>query len=280
MNRGLVLEFTKMHGAGNDFIVIDNRFFFFSSHELSEIARKFCPRHFGIGADGLLALELPRLADAHYHMAYVNADGSPGEMCGNGARCLARFAYESGIEERPLRFSTTAGSYEAFVDPTDQSRVRVVLPAPSIVEPNFATVQIGSDALALTFVDVGVPHAVWFGTRIDRLPVHEWGAYVRNHPDFEPTRGANVDFVEVTAGDGHPELSVRCYERGVEGETLACGTGAVSSFAAAGALGLVDTTEAKIRMRGGTLLVGYTSDKKGIYLEGPAETVYRGSVVL
>ncbi len=82
------------------------------------------------------------------------------------------------------------------------------------------------------------------------------------------------------AGDGHPELSVRCYERGVEGETLACGTGAVSSFAAAGALGLVDATAAKIRMRGGTLLVGYTPDKKGIYLEGPAETVYRGSVVL
>lgn len=280
MKRGLVLEFTKMHGAGNDFIVVDNRFFFFSRDELSQIARRYCARHFGIGADGLLALEETRLDEHHYHMVYFNADGSPGEMCGNGARCLARFAFEAGMEDRPLRFSTAAGSFEAHVDADDRSRVRLLLPAPSSIQPGFTTVRIGSDALELTLVDVGVPHAVYFGRDVNRLPVAEWGSYVRNHPDFQSINGTNVDFVEIDTAEGEARLSVRSYERGVEDETLACGTGAVSSFAAAVASGLIDGTEASITMPGGVLHTGYTQEGKAIFLDGPAVTVYRGTIEL
>jgi len=280
MNRGLVLEFTKMHGAGNDFIVIDNRFFFFDEAELADIARRFCPRHFGVGADGVLALEEPKTEGAHYHMTYINADGSLGEMCGNGARCLARFAYEAGIASRHLRFTTVAASYEAFIDPLDPDLVQVIVPTPEDVIPSFTNISTQGLELDLTYVQAGVPHAVWFDDRIDERPVHAVGSFVRHHPDFVPVQGANVDFVEVLTADGSPELRVRCYERGVEAETMACGTGAISSFVAASAKGLITTDEALVRMRGGTLRVGFTEGRRNVFLEGQAVTVFRGTLEL
>lgn len=280
MKRGLVLEFTKMHGAGNDFIVIDNRFFAFSDVELSEIARKYCPRHFGIGADGLLALEPPRSQGHDYYMAYFNADGSLGEMCGNGARCLAQFAREAGFESNPLRFGTVSGHYLAYHDPKQPDTVRIIFPAPTDIRPGFSNIKVGSQSLDLSFVLAGVPHAVWFGDNIDSIPVPQWGSRVRHHDDFVPVNGANVDFVQLHHNNGAMELKVRCYERGVEGETLACGTGAVSSFVAAEALGLVADTETTIVMPGGRLRVGYTADRTGVFLEGNATTVYRGTVEL
>jgi len=280
MNRGLVLEFTKMHGAGNDFIVIDNRFFFFSEAELADIALRFCPRHFGVGADGVLALEEPREEGTHYHMTYVNADGSLGEMCGNGARCLARFAYEAGIAARHLHFTTVAATYEAFIDPLDPGVVQVIFPVPKTVTPSFTTISTEGIDLDLTFVQAGVPHAVWFDDRIDDRRVQEVGSFVRYHPDFVPVQGANVDFVEVVGRDGVSELRVRCYERGVEAETMACGTGAISSFVAASVNGLIATEEALVRMRGGTLRVGFTEGRRGVFLEGQAATVFRGTLEL
>ncbi|HUF10892.1 MAG TPA: diaminopimelate epimerase [Rhodothermales bacterium] len=280
MSRGLVLEFTKMHGAGNDFIVIDNRFFYLNLKELADIAAKYCPRQFGIGADGVLALDEPLSEGDHFHMTYFNADGSPGEMCGNGARCLARFAFEAGFSEQPLRFSTTSGNLEGYVDPSDPRRVRIVLPPPSAIKSEFTKLFVDGRTLAFSYVQAGVPHAVNFGGNVDDNPVDEWGAFVRHHAAFLPTNGANVDFVEVTRRGPEPRLRVRCYERGVEAETLACGTGAVASFAAAVELGLIEDEESVIEMRGGELRVGYTTDRASVFLEGPAVVVYRGTVVL
>jgi diaminopimelate epimerase len=134
--------------------------------------------------------------------------------------------------------------------------------------------------LAFSFVQAGVPHAVNFGRDVDDNPVNEWGAFVRHHAVFLPTNGANVDFVEVTRSGPEPRLRVRCYERGVEAETLACGTGAVASFAAAVELGLIEEKESVIEMRGGELRVGYTAGRASVFLEGPAVVVYRGTVVL
>ncbi len=130
MQRKLILEFTKMNGAGNDFIVIDNRFYNFSDDELADLARRFCPRHVGIGADGVLAFARPTDAAHHYRMRYVNADGSIGTMCGNGACCLARYARHAGLLDETMRFESDAGVYRAFVPPEPEAPVRLFVPPP------------------------------------------------------------------------------------------------------------------------------------------------------
>ncbi|HEX7070377.1 MAG TPA: diaminopimelate epimerase, partial [Rhodothermales bacterium] len=130
MHRKLVLEFTKMNGAGNDFIVVDNRFYHFSDQELSDLARKLCPRRFAVGADGVLAFSHPREKEHDYRMIYYNADGSRGTMCGNGARCLARFAHDAGMVRDELRFESDAGVYRAIVDGGSDDSVRLFVQPP------------------------------------------------------------------------------------------------------------------------------------------------------
>ena len=281
MNKGLVLEFTKMHGAGNDFIVIDNRFFRFSVHDLSHIAARLCPRRLSVGADGLLALDVRESEDVDYRMRYFNADGSLGEMCGNGARCLAAFAREAGVESEPLIFETGAGTYRAYVSTEDPAAVRLIMPAPTHVDTGFAQIDVdGGPRLDLAFMMTGVPHAVWFGENVDDVPVEHWGMLVRNDACFRDTSGTNVDFVHVAGSDGQVILHVRSYERGVEAETLACGTGAVSALVAAFESGRITSREAWVRMPGGELRVGYVDESGEMYLEGPAVTSFRGSAVL
>jgi diaminopimelate epimerase len=287
MKSGLVLEFTKMHGAGNDFIVIDNRFFRLSDRELSEIAAVHCRRQLAIGADGLLALNVPRSDDFDYQMRYFNADGSSGEMCGNGARCLAAFARDGGIDSEPLHFETDAGRYRAFVEKREHGkgpeRVRLIVPGPKQVDLQFATIPVDTDNEAnLAFMITGVPHAVWIGEGLASVPLVEWGSRIRHDACFEPTSGTNVDFVEIAGSDenGTPILKVRTYERGVEAETLACGTGALSSLVAAHKSGRIAGREAVVRMPGGDLRVGYVDGTDELYLEGPVAVSFRGSVVV
>lgn len=282
MSKGLVLEFTKMHGAGNDFIVIDNRFFRFSAAELSDLAARYCPRRLGIGADGLLALDLAGSNEVDYRMRYFNADGSHGEMCGNGARCLAAYARESGVSSQPLSFVTDAGPYRAFVK-TDgpHVQVRLILPGSQDVTPNFVSLEVSPEvSLDLTFMVTGVPHAVWFGDHIDRIPIETWGSAVRYDSCFENTSGTNVDFAEVLERDGEAVMRVRTYERGVEAETLSCGTGAVSALVAAYESGRITQRSATIRMAGGDLQVGYVEGANEMFLEGPVAFAYRGTVTL
>lgn len=282
MERKLVLEFTKMNGAGNDFIVLDNRFYAFSDEELAELARRYCRRRWGIGADGLLALALPQEPGTHYRMRYFNADGSLGTMCGNGARCLARFARLAGMRDHTLCFETDAGIYQAEVPDALQAAVRLYLPPVGTYEPQPALFTSLDAAFAsVAFIWTGTEHLVCFVPSVETVPVATWGAQLRYDAALQP-RGANVDFVEVVGeAQGRSILRARTYEKGVEAETLACGTGAVAAALVAWRQGRVRQLPIEVHMPGGVLVVGFKPEEAGetmLFLEGPAEVVFRGTV--
>ena len=213
-----MLRFTKMNGAGNDFILFDNRTGDIDL-DRSQIA-KLCDRHRGIGADGILLLENPTNR-ADFRMRYFNADGGEAEMCGNGARCFARFANKVGGQKTKLSFETPVGVISAelkgdlvtlrMTEPTDL-RLNVVLP-------------MAAENKTVHFINSGVPHVVIPVAKIDDADVRREGAAIRHHKMFSPN-GTNVDFIEKR---GPNKIAIRTYERGVEDETLACGTGIVAS---------------------------------------------------
>ena len=287
----LVVPFTKMNGAGNDFVVLDNRFLRFSDDELAAIARRVCPRRTGVGADGLLALDDADGAD--FRMRYRNADGSLATMCGNGARCLARFAARAGLGAESedthvagvvaLSFETDGGPYRAEVAGRAASgAVRLAVP------PARDFGSAGDAQPGALRIWTGTEHAVVFTDDVDTADVAGEGHRLRQHPAFAPA-GTNVNFVEV-AGPGR--IRARTFEKGVEAETLACGTGAVAAALAAsldGRLAPLATespAEARrqsvvVEMPGGTLEVGFDVEDgapSGITLSGPAETVYEGTL--
>lgn len=283
MQRKLVLEFTKMNGAGNDFIVLDNRFYYFSDDELSNLAQRFCPRRTGIGADGLLAYSLPKDDAHHYRMQYYNADGSLGTMCGNGARCLARFARFAGVTDEDLSFESDAGIYRAHVPADPHAPVRLYVQPPQHYRPNCALQAPLPDGVPpVHYIWPGVEHVVLFADDAAAAPVGTWGPAIRRNEALAPA-GANVNFVQVLSngGEGRGALRVRTFEKGVEEETLACGTGAMASALVARLQGKVHTETVDVHMPGGTLSVGFRLDGEAVsdlYLEGPAEAVYRGTV--
>jgi diaminopimelate epimerase len=274
--RRLVVEFTKMNGAGNDFIVIDNRFYHFSREELSGLARRYCPRRTGIGADGVLALEESSEDNVHFRMLYHNADGSIGSMCGNGARCLARYARAAGLPEPTLRFETDAGLYSADVPDSEEEPVRLHLPRPG----GHRTVPELADHSGFDdphYIWTGTEHLVVFVHSARDTPLQELGPPLRRDANLGPA-GANVDFVEVLAPG---QLRVRTWEKGVEGETLACGTGATASAVVACLTGRVSGEAIRVHMPGGELTVGIHGPPQSpdsLYLEGAADTVFRGTV--
>lgn len=279
MKRALVVEFTKMNGAGNDFIVIDNRFFYFRPEELSALAARFCPRRTGIGADGLLALSKPRDEAHHYRMQYYNADGSLATMCGNGARCLARFARRAGLSTNPLVFETEAGLFEAEVPADEAAPVRLRMNAPEHWHPHFQLTAPEKASGAVHYIWTGTEHLVQFVEDVDACDVDGVGAALRHDANLAP-KGANANFVSRIEG-AEAALRVRTYEKGVEAETLACGTGALAAAVAARLLGQVSADKIEVHMPGGVLGVEIEYDQGEIahlYLEGPAEAVYRGTV--
>lgn len=278
----LVLEFTKMNGAGNDFIVIDNRFFAFSGAELSSIARRFCPRRTSVGADGVLALETRGLDDGvDFRMRYYNADGSLGSMCGNGARCLVKFAFDAGLfPAGTCAFLTDAGLYKATV--LSGGDVRLFVPAPADYHVTKVPVpdSIQMQAEAAHYIWTGTEHAVCFVQDVEAYAVDLHGPALRRRQEFGPN-GANVNFVEVA--ETADVVTVRTFEKGVESETLACGTGAIAAASVAYLTGQVQGKKITVRMPGGTLTVGFEPRLEGwsdVFLEGPAATVYRGSLGL
>lgn len=262
------IDFTKMSGAGNDFIVIDNRQ---ESINLShEQIKAMCTRRTGIGADGLILIEASESAD--FRMNYHNADGFPGSMCGNGGRCAVWFAFLSGIRPSHTRyvFEAGPGRYEAEV--TGDESVRLHMLPPSDFRENF---QAG--AWNCHYVNTGSPHTVVCADNLDKLDVFTEGGAIRHRTDLFP-EGTNVNFLEVTAPDA---ISVRTFERGVEDETLACGTGAVASALMSYRLGLVASSPVRVRVHSGDILtVGFGNSMNDIYLEGPARVVYRGTITL
>jgi len=267
----MVLNFTKMNGAGNDFILLDNRN---GNIDLAPDAIvRLCDRHRGIGADGLILLVPCKTGEADWAWDFYNSDGSSGEMCGNGSRCFARFVQKlTGIKER-FTFKTVAGIITARLK---NQVVTVDLTEPKDLRMD-QRVPLASGTLTLHSVNTGVPHAVLFVPNVDEVPVATMGAEIRRHPHFGP-KGTNVNFVEVT---GANQIRVRTFERGVEGETLACGTG-VSASALISAKLHGFRSPVGVRVRGGSELQVSFEERAGSFanvrLTGPAEFVFEGSI--
>ncbi len=271
-NTAMILEFTKMNGAGNDFVMVDNRD---GSRTLSrdQIAR-LCDRHRGIGADGLIAVEgtaeLPR-------MRYYNADGGEAEMCGNGARCFSRFAARLlGLAAGTLSFQTEAGMLAAELLSGDRIRLRMSQPHSLQLAHSL---RVADRDLEVHSLNTGVPHAVTFMQHLEEMPVVELGRVIRHHQRFAPA-GTNANFVQVLAPGS---LSIRTYERGVENETLACGTGVVAAALIHHHL-TKTPSPISVQVRGGeTLEVGFDLDQEqpvGVTLSGPADFVFEGTISL
>jgi len=275
-----MVRFTKMDGAGNDFILIDNR-----TGDIhlkgSQIAR-LCDRHRGIGADGILLLENPS-DHADFRMRYFNADGGEAEMCGNGARCFARFANKVAGAEGRISFETPAGFISAelagdlvtlqMTEPTD---LRLSVP-----------LHIGAEKKIVHFINSGVPHVVVPVAHVGDVDVSREGSALRHHEAFSP-KGANVNFIEKRGAD---KIAVRTYERGVEDETLACGTGVVASALIFAATENVKGPIAVIARGGDELRVGFEKivppplgsgvagkQFRSVTLTGPAEFVFEGTI--
>jgi len=264
-----MIEFYKMSGSGNDFIIIDNRDLSLSVGDLPAFARRVCERKISVGADGLLLIEPSKTAD--FKWQFFNSDGSMAEMCGNASRCVARYAFLKGIAPKKMSFETIAGIISAEVN-NDVVKVKLTDPSPiqSIGKLIFDDCQFVLDS-----VDTGVPHAVTFVDNPETCNVFEWGRKIRRHEFFQP-RGTNANFATII--DRH-KMRVRTYERGVEDETLACGTGVVASVLAAAARGLVETPVDVIVQSGETLRIYYTRKDDRfceIYLEGKVKIVYSG----
>ncbi len=287
----LVVPFTKMSGAGNDFVVLDNRFLRFSDAELAALAASACPRRVGVGADGLLALD-DGADGADFRMRYRNADGSLATMCGNGARCLARFAARAGLgrdagDDVRLTFDTDGGRYSARVDGGRgaSGAVSLSVPPPRDLAPVSGfehVVQTDGAASPLVRIWTGTEHVVAFVDDVALVDLETVGARLRHDPAFAPA-GTNVNVVHVaeSGADAAARIAVRTFEKGVEGETLACGTGALAAALAAFRTGRVHDPAMDVTMPGGTLRVHFTVSGdavENLVLEGPAETVFEGTL--
>ena len=273
MNGDFPVSFIKMSGTGNDFIVMDHRRPFIPVADQPEFARKICRRRFSVGADGLILIEGSSRAD--FSWRFYNADGSVAEMCGNGARCAARYAFLHGLAGFRMRFETLAGIIEAEVL-EEGGDVRVCMTAPFDFRLNLHLAFAGRER-TVHYVNTGVPHAVVF-VDDEETPVREWGRELRFHPLFQPA-GTNVNFIRFLDGG---VLKVRTYERGVEDETMACGTGAVASALIAVALGKASSPVQCITSGGEGLTI--TFDLQGgpaaenVFLQGPARIIYEGKL--
>lgn len=265
--------FTKMSGHGNDFIIIDNRSGSINT-DWKDCASAWCERSMSIGADGLLVIDRSSMAD--FKLRIFNSDGSEAEMCGNGARCAAKYAVENGIAEPSMMIETLAGVIMALVE---ESAVAIKLTDPESLHNEFSVDVSGGDYLMYS-VNSGVPHAVTFRDHVGELSADEIlkvGHSIRFHPAFQP-EGTNVDFVEVV---GPQVIRVRTYERGVEAETLACGTGAVASAVVSHLFTKVGDPPIVVQMPGGILTVDFSSngaEVENVWLSGDVKWICSGEL--
>ena len=267
----MVFEFTKMNGAGNDFVLIDNRA---RKVALSrDQVMRLCDRHRGAGADGIILLVPPVSAKADWAWEFYNSDGSMGEMCGNGARCFARFVQKLTGVTGGFSFETEAG---VITTSFQGERVTVSLTPPTGLRLN-EQLALSAGPQKIHSLNTGVPHAVLFVPDADRAMVQQLGPEIRRHAHFAP-KGTNVNFVQ-PVGPNH--IRVRTFERGVEGETLACGTGVTASALVAARL-LGFTSPVKVQVQGGEQLeVSFREDHSEfaeVRLTGPAEFVFEGRI--
>jgi len=259
------MDFFKISGSGNDFVVVDNRKN--AVTERRKAAIRLCDRKFGIGADGLLLLEHSKTAD--FRMRIFNPDGSEAEMCGNGLRCILRFASERGIVRKDtLRVETKAGILEGIVK---GRKVRAQLHVDGKPRTNLK-ISVGGTRLTGHFINTGVPHTVILTENLDRIRVDELGPGIRHNRIFRP-KGTNVDWIEIA--DRH-SIAIRTYERGVEGETLSCGTGSVAGALVGFLLGKTEPPVRVTARSGEILTVCFDPSLSKIYLEGNILIAFRG----
>lgn len=269
--QSLVVEFTKMQAAGNDFIVIDNRFYYFSEAEQTFLSQKWCDRHFGIGGDGLIFLSLSQDDPTAVDMRHYNPDGKEASLCGNGTRCTALYAISAGLAAGPdVRIQSGAGMLTSSVDLSDNSVekgwIKVKMPNPRGYKQS--AIQVGGYDVIVSQIWTGTEHAVY--EYAEDVDFNVFASRVRSHRAMGE-RGANVNEIQIL----QPGIAkIRTYEKGVEDETLACGTGAVAA-----AYHMLHhkpaLTKVLLHAAGGDLVV--TKQEDGWYLEGPAEHVYRGT---
>ena len=275
------IQFTKMHGLGNDFVVIDA---VRQRIDLSSAQARFiADRHFGIGCDQILIVEPPSQVGVDFRYRIFNADGSEVEQCGNGARCFVRFVHQQGLsDKRALRVETRSGIIALRLEADGEVTVDMGVPRFLPVEIPFesdsdALVQplevAGFGALEITAVSMGNPHAVQVVADIDRAPVTQVGPLIESHPRF-PER-VNAGFMQIVS---RHEIRLRVYERGA-GETLACGTGACAAAVAGIQRGLLDTP-VRVHTHGGDLLIAWAGQQSPVLMTGPAVTVFEGEIDL
>ncbi|MES2202211.1 MAG: diaminopimelate epimerase [candidate division FCPU426 bacterium] len=270
---GQKLRFVKMSGAGNDFVVLDNR-----AQQVPEplaaFAAKVADRKRGVGADGVLLVE-PSSRKA-FRMRYFNADGSEADMCGNGGRCIARYATLIGAAPQAMEFENLAGDFSATVLADGSVSLRMTDPHSLVLDRK---VELDGKLLKAHSLNTGVPHLVVPVADVDQAAVFEDGRKLRYHADFQP-KGTNVNFVQVV--DRHT-VKVRTYERGVEDETLACGTGSVACAVAMAAAGEVESPVSVITRGGDALEISFDlidHEATGVFLKGGAEVSFEGELDL
>ncbi len=266
---GKSVPFFKMQGCGNDFVCVDNRVLGVDPAAMPDLVLPVCRKAFGVGADGMIFFDhAPEGSGLAYIWHFFNADGSRAEMCGNGSRCAARLAWMLGLAPAKHVFGTDAGPIEAEVDP-DSNQVTVQLTPPKDLRMAI-DIEVEGRPFHLHFVNTGVPHAVAVMDHLELVDVWKLGRAIRQHQYFAPA-GTNVNFI---SSEEKGTLSLRTYERGVEDETYACGTGAVASAIVARELGMTGE-ETDITTTGGEVLGVILRDGK-TYLRGAAELVFKG----
>lgn len=259
------MDFVKLCGAGNDFVLLRNLDGRLTPEQQPELARRLCDRHFGVGADGLMVVEQPEQG-GDCKMRFYNSDGSTAEMCGNGARCICRYCYETGLSGQEQHIETPAGLVTGWR--VEAARYRIRLNSPSVIDLQRA------GAAYLELGQPGIPHAVVLcDLSQEREALRRQARALRFHPAFP--RGANVN---LCALHGENTLRLLTYERGVEDFTLACGTGAGASVAALTLLGQVSGRETQVLADGGTLFVDYLPQERALYLTGPAQWSFTGCI--
>ena len=263
------LEFYKYQGTGNDFVMIDNRSEFFPKENTQLIAR-LCDRRFGIGGDGLILLENDTIASnlataTDFKMVYYNSDGNQSSMCGNGGRCLVAFAKKLNVIENETTFIATDGLHHATIGDDGLVSLQMIDVEEIKISPNHV------------FLNTGSPHHVQLVDDLENYNIKENGAAIR-YGDLYGKAGSNINFVKQI---DDTTFSLRTYERGVEDETLSCGTGATAVAIAMNVLGKTDASSIDLNVEGGKLVVSFDKGEgkfTNVFLKGPAEFVFKGTI--
>jgi diaminopimelate epimerase len=272
------LKFTKMHGAGNDFVVVDATQAPFTLDARG--IRRLADRHVGIGFDQMLVVEPARSRDTDFYYRIFNSDGGEVSQCGNGARCFVRYVHDKGLSKKnPLRVETRSGIIEPRLEPDGRVTVNMGVPVfepariPFVADRRASTyaLEVDGRTLEISAVSMGNPHAVQVVPDVDAAPVAADGPLIERHPRF--TERVNAGFMQIV---DRRHIKLRVFERGA-GETLSCGTGACAAVAAGIARGLLDSP-VTVQTRGGALEIAWPGETQPVSMTGPAQSVFEGEI--